>query len=44
MSKIDQLIKNINTFVKKAEQDEVKELEAAVAEFPELKDVPSFSH
>lgn len=41
MSKIDQLIKNINTFVQKAESDEVEELEAAVADFPELKDVPS---
>lgn len=41
MSKVDQLIKNINTFVQKAEEDEVKELEAAVADFPELKDVPS---
>ncbi|MDR6681629.1 hypothetical protein J2W62_000912 [Bacillus safensis] len=41
MRKIDQLIKNINTFVQKAEEDEVKELEAAVADFPELKDIPS---
>ncbi|MBR0581302.1 phage minor head protein [Bacillus altitudinis] len=41
MSKIDQLIKNINTFVQKAEEDEVKELEAAVADFPELDDIPS---
>lgn len=41
MSKIDKLIKNINTFVQKAEEDEVKELEAAVADFPELKDIPS---
>ncbi|WP_431818794.1 phage minor head protein [Bacillus pumilus] len=41
MSKIDQLIKNINTFVQKAEADEVEELEAAVADFPELKDIPT---
>ncbi|BBP90951.1 hypothetical protein BsIDN1_45690 [Bacillus safensis] len=41
MSKIDQLIKNINIFVRKAEADEIEELEAAVADFPELKDVPS---
>lgn len=41
MSKIVQLIKNINTFVQKAEADEVEELEAAVADFPELKDDPS---
>ncbi|MCS3485025.1 hypothetical protein M2369_002537 [Bacillus sp. JUb11] len=41
MRKIDQLIKNINTFVRKAESDEVEELEAAVADFPELKDIPS---
>ncbi|MCY7500705.1 phage minor head protein [Bacillus pumilus] len=41
MSKIDQLIKNINTFVQKAEADEVEELKAAVADFPELDDIPS---
>ncbi|MGX1439012.1 hypothetical protein ACUXJ4_001966 [Bacillus pumilus] len=41
MSRIDQLIKNINAFVQKAESDEVEELEAAVADFPELKEIPS---
>lgn len=41
MSKIDQLIINIKTFVQKAEADEVEELEAAVADFPELKDIPT---
>ncbi|EKF33692.1 phage Mu protein F like protein, partial [Bacillus xiamenensis] len=41
MSKIDQLIKNINTFVQKAETDEVEELKEAVADFPELQDIPS---
>lgn len=41
MSKIDQLINNINAFVQKAEADEVEELKAAVADFPELEDIPS---
>ncbi|CVM97039.1 Uncharacterised protein [Streptococcus pneumoniae] len=41
MSKVDQLIRSINVFVQKVESDEVEELEAAVADFPELTDIPS---